>query len=213
MAIGAGALLVVVAAGVLLGGGAFGPRASPSPSPTTVAAASNSPGVSPTQDVFPNAAETALLRALPPDLRQTCSRGPYDEVQAEQGNFATPGASLTCSPGIASGANEVVARTFTQRTGSTVNGDFNTESAISYIMGSRGLRPGDCATHTRVGGRWMLNAVDVGAIACFVDSTTGDAVLYWSYRDAFVLIRATNQRGDSTALYAYFQSIARFISP
>ena len=47
-----------------------------------------------------------------------------------------------------------------------------------------------------------------GAMACFVDAVTGDAILYWSYAEDNLLIRAVNQKGDSKALYDYFSRVA-----
>ncbi len=213
LALGAGALLVIVAAGVLLGVGAFGPGATSSPSPTGAAVASNSPGTSPTEDVFPNQAEAALLGALPDDVAATCVRGLYHIVEWERGLGVTPIASLSCPQDISSGANDLIVRQFTfTGLGAGSNG-FTTESAISYIVQGRQIRPGDCATSTRAGGRWELSGEDMGAIVCFAEAQTGDAVVYWSYTDHAILVKATNQRGDSAALYAFFLQVARFISP
>ena len=58
-----------------------------------------------------------------------------------------------------------------------------------------------------------LGDVDAGGMACYVDSTTGDAILYWSYKNDAILVKATNQKGDSKALYSFFQQVARFIAP
>ena len=66
---------------------------------------------------------------------------------------------------------------------------------------------------TRVNGRWERSGVDAGAIVCFIDAPTGDAVIYWSYEDDAILVRAVNQRGDTAALYDYFLETARFIAP
>jgi hypothetical protein len=77
----------------------------------------------------------------------------------------------------------------------------------------RATTPGDCATSARASDRWELNGVDQGAMVCYVDPTTGDALLYWSYQDQQILVRATNKRGDSAALYEYFTQVARFIAP
>jgi serine/threonine protein kinase len=205
------AAIILVAGGIWLVAGGAGPGASSSPSPTNIAGTSPTPGASPTLDAFPNGAEAALLAALPAGLGDTCERGPYNHVEADQGG-ATPLSSLTCLLPITSGANEVVVRRF-KAVGLVGSIAFTTDAAISAIERGRQLKVGDCATSTRAGGRWQVNGVDAGGMACFIDGQTGDAILYWSYKDDNILVKATNQRGDSAALYAYFQQVARFISP
>jgi serine/threonine-protein kinase len=214
--------LIIVGSLVLIGllGIGFGlastggkpPIASPS---ADLAASSPSASVepSPTEDVFPNSDEASLIGGLPENLKKDCVRGPYDAVQAEQRKPGTPLASVTCSPGIASGASAVVIRTFHETHGASLSGDFNTESVVSNIEASRGIRPGSCATAATAADRWMLNSVDAGAMVCYIDSTTGDAILYWSYKDSALLIKATNQKGDFKALYGFFNDVARFIQP
>ena len=50
-------------------------------------------------------------------------------------------------------------------------------------------------------------------MACFIDAGSGDAILYWSYAQDNVLIRAVNQKGDSKAVYQYFERLAQAITP
>jgi hypothetical protein len=207
---GVAAAVVLAAGWYLLGAGASGPGATPSPSPTELAGASPTPNLSPTLDVFPNDAEAALLAALPDALKNACERGPYNQVEGDAGS-GTPIASLNCVLAIESGANEVVVRRF--KNPGLTGGGFTIEGVISEIETGRQLKVGDCATSARAGGRWQLSGVDAGGMACFIDGQTGDAILYWSYKDDAILVKATNQKGDSAALYAYFQSVARFISP
>jgi hypothetical protein len=114
---------------------------------------------------------------------------------------------------IASGANEVTVRVFHNPGTNLTSGGFTTDSAISVLESGRQLKLGDCASSTRAGGRWQLLGVDAGGMACFTDGQTGDAILYWSYRNDAILVKAVNQKGDSAALYAFFQSVARFITP
>jgi serine/threonine-protein kinase len=208
------AAVLLIAGGIWLVAGGSAPGASPSPSPTQLAGTSPTPLPSPTEDVYPNAAESELLAALHASLGDACERGPYNLVEGDYtywGPSGTPIASLKCVLAIDSGANEVVVRRF-KNTGLGPGG-FTTDSAISAIVASRQLRPGKCATSTRAGDRWELSGVDAGAVACFIDGQTGDAGLYWSYKDYAILVKATNQKGDSAALYGFFQSVARFISP
>jgi serine/threonine-protein kinase len=206
--------IVGVVGFVLASGGSATPTAA-SP-PASLAAGSPSVGVEPSlsEDVFPNAAEAALLAALNGKLGDECVRGRYDPVMGES-SFErpreTPIASLDCKPGIVSGASEVVVRWFVSVANNRA--PFTTEDAVSAVATLQRAPAGDCATSKRASGRWQLAGDDAGTIVCYVDSTTGDAILYWSYKDHQLLVKATNQKGDSAALYAFFQNVARFITP
>ncbi len=113
---------------------------------------------------------------------------------------AHPLASLACSPLASAGVNIVEIRKYPFLGTTAGNTGFTTEAAISDIAGERhGTTGGDCATRTRVNGRWELGDEDAGAIVCYLDPVTGDAVLWWSYKDASVLVRAANQRGEREA--------------
>ena len=48
---------------------------------------------------------------------------------------------------------------------------------------------------------------------CFVEAASGDAIVYWTYSEEAILVRAVNEHGEPEALYAYFADIARFIAP
>jgi serine/threonine-protein kinase len=197
-------------------GGSSSPSASPGASLAALSP-SSSVEASPTEDVYPNVAEAALLARLPDAVKTACVRGPYEVVDGDNPiGGGRPIASVTCTPAITSGANEVVIRAFTRSTGTggaIGNSGFTPDSGISAIEGRLNLKAGECSTSRRAGDRWELNGVDAGGMACFVDSTTGDAILYWSYKDDALLVKATNQKGDSKALYGFFQAVARFINP
>ena len=75
------------------------------------------------------------------------------------------------------------------------------------------MPPGDCAISKRANGRWQRAGTDVGAILCYTDSATGDAILWWTYDADAIVVKAINQRGDSAALYDCFEQTARFIQP
>ena len=61
-------------------------------------------------------------------------------------------------------------------------------------------------------GRWQVGGADAGAIVCYVEPTSGDAHLWWSYKDASILVEAVNQHGDAKDLRGYFETVARFIA-
>jgi serine/threonine-protein kinase len=212
LAIGATTVLLIAIAGVLLGVGAFGPGATPSPSPSEVAVASSTPNASATLGAFPSDAEAALLHALPADLSEVCQRGSYKAMDAGFGQ-GHPLASLSCKLPAGTGANEIDIWRFRFLGTLAGNSGFTTESFISIIAGPKNIPGGDCRVSPRANGRWELSGEDAGAIICYHDAATGDAILYWTYKDYAILVEATNSRGDSAALYAYFRQVAPFISP
>ena len=211
-----GALVAVAAlAGVgfaLTTGGSPGASASPgadaaSPTASTLPSAA----ASSTEDVFPDAAEAALLEKLPKSLAAACERGSYDLVRTDfgvNGHGKVPAASVSCRPTGDPGVNIVLVRAFEYG-----GADFNVDTAVSGLAAAARVPGGDCASSRRANGRWKLGGEDAGAIVCWVDSSTGDAILAWSYPGSKILVKATNQRGDSAALYAWFEQNARFIAP
>ena len=226
--LGIGLLAVVAVA--IMANGAGRPAASSSPS---LAAATSSPTAIPeptaTEGVFPSRAEAALLAQLPEDLAGSCGRGAYDPVDADPprrvggvigqgGSARTPLASVLCTPDFSSGANSVLVRQFPVSEGGASGAaggalEFNTESVISARAIGRKAPAGDCASSAFAIGSWSVGGTDRGALFCFTDASTGDAVLLWSYQDAQVLVMAKNSFGDPVALYRYFTDVARFIAP
>ena len=226
-------MVVVLGALIVAGSGALG-SASPTGSGAAGGSASGAgdpsiggnaiPTVAPTQEAYPGAVETALLKLLPSALAASCERGSYAAVQGDLPNAGTGGAlgaattrvpvaSLTCPQAAASGANLVQIRDFGEATNLGKTG-VTAEGVVSAVASKQGTTGGECSQDvTRVNGRWALAGVDAGAIVCFTDPATGDAVLYWSYEDDAIVVRAVNQRGDTAALYDYFLQIARFIAP
>jgi hypothetical protein len=75
------------------------------------------------------------------------------------------------------------------------------------------IPPGDCRASPNAEGRWAVAGEDRGSIVCYIDGPTGDALLDWTYDRDALLVRARNPRGDSAALYAFFDRYARFIEP
>ena len=208
-----GLVAVAAIAFASLGGG--GGVASASPSLGALASASPVASIgasSPTDDVFPNADEAALLETLPGELRSTCERGPYNVVEAGVRGFGqaaiAPSSSVTCTYPVGAARPTVIVRRFGRATQGVT-----TDDVVSFIIGSRNIRPGDCASQPNAAGRWQLAEQDAGAIVCYTDTGTGDAVIYWSYQGEGILVKAIDQRGESAELYAIFQNLARFIAP
>jgi serine/threonine-protein kinase len=209
------ALGIVAAIGFALASGGGSAALSTSP-PASLAVASPSAGAdsSPTEDVFPNSEEAALLDPLPDVLEATCQRGRYNPLESNNGR-RTPIASLECTPGVTEGASSVLIRSF----GSDAAKSGYPGAVISLIGGGGVYQSGppvpagDCAVSKRANGRWQRAAADVGAIVCFTEAATGDAILWWTYDADAIVVKATSQRGDSDALYDYFLKTARFIAP
>ena len=217
--LGIGAFAIIAVIAVLFTGARTGPpSASTSPSSdasSPPAAAATSAAPTPTTDVFPNAAEAALLALLPAALSADCERGSYAVVDAGESSRASPNASLRCPLFVSTGTNEVTVRRFPPPSSGSgaSSGGGSTDDLVVGLAARQRIIDGDCATSSRGLTRWTVAGNDRGAIACWTDGATGDAILYWSHVDDQILVRAVNQRGDPTALYDYFLKNARFIAP
>jgi len=195
------ALLGVLGFGLTSGGG-VSPSASTSPSGSLADASPTSiVEASPTEDVFPNQAETELLDPLSPDLAATCLRGSYERIRPA---YPPPDSSVTCAPPIDSGANSIGLRRFL---------GYAPSEFVSYLAGARRIQAEDCSTSRQAYGKWEVAGTVEGFIVCYTDLATGDAYLYWTYDRSAILAKAVNQRGDSSALYGFFEKYARFIAP
>ena len=218
------AVVIAIAVFALASGGSAGTSPSAQPS-MAVVFPSQSLAPSPTENIFPNEAEAALLTTLPDDLAASCVRGPYEvlyggSLQIGGVGGQIPVASLACQPPARAGATSAVIRRFSSagRSG-FVSGVISYVAAGSPRAGAdaaaagRRVPPGDCARSSRANGRWELSGSDIGALICYTERSSGDAFLWWSYDDDYILVKATNQRGDSAALYDWFEQNARFIAP
>ena len=210
-------LLVVLAGGAWIASGGASqtaPTTQPSAAEGSTSATSAVPGASATEGPFPSGPEAELLGALPADLAESCARGPYRPVGSDIiVGSGHPLASLLCTPSSSTEASSVQVWRFPFLGTTAGNSGFTTESAISGLAGRFGTRAGDCKTSGRVNGRWIVGGEDAGAIVCYIDPKTGDANLWWSYKDASVLVQAINQRGEREALYGFFEKYAKFITP
>jgi tRNA A-37 threonylcarbamoyl transferase component Bud32 len=238
VAVGLAAVLLVAVAAIVLGAWGAGRWAAPSPSATpaspagSASAASASPAFAssagPTipafgepTEAFPSAAEQALLRAvsaIPGGFSKTCVRGSYKVVgMRDYIRMATPVASLECSPDVTTtGGSEIAVKKFLPE---TVKIHFVQDFIADLALAPGAQRPitvipaGDCADGSPAIGSWNIAGEVRGSIACYIDKATGDALLYWSFDEEAVLVRARNRRGDAAALYSFFDEYARFITP
>jgi hypothetical protein len=142
-------------------------------------------------------------------LTATCVRGPYVTVPPA----LVPRASLECSPDIATGASQVIVRQFPISRGGGKSANSYTVKSVFAAYPFVDLPLGDCAKESPAIGSWSLAGNVRGTLACYTDDATGDALLYWTYDKDEILVRARNARGDSEALYDFFERNARFIAP
>ena len=155
----------------------------------------------------------ALLAALPADLASACGRGPYDVIQFSQfSGLPAPTASLGCELSSTGGSTTITVRRFPLPQRQLEPGT-NLLNLLRYLADSRHIRSGDCKDASPAFGRWAVAGSDTGAVLCYVDGPTGDAIMYWTYDEPNVLVKAVNRRGDMTALYGLFEKYAKFIAP
>jgi len=217
--VGALVAVVLVAIGGFVVASGGGPGPTPTAGPFAVGPSATLAKAPPTADAFPNQAEATMLKGVPPALAATCGRGSYAPVAgsgglsgAPIGGFRTPIAALDCRPAVATGANDVSILRFLNA-GLGAAGEFTIGGAISILADIHGLPVGDCSMTKRANGRFDLAGDDAGAILCYIDPSTGDAVLTWGYDDRWVIVTATNARGESEAVYGFFTDVSEFIVP
>ena len=200
------ATVIAVGSGALTGG-APGGTPGASAGPTAAAATTASP-----DDAFPNAAERALLaemEGVSGDFVDTCRRSP--ESPFLYGGVVA--AAVSCFPDIETGASEIAVRRFRPET--IGRRDLSTwiKVEVAHQGGSNALPEGDCGTSPDAVGTWSVAGAERGVIACYIQATTGDAMLYWADDFRGLLMSARNPRGESKALYEFFEKTARFIAP
>jgi serine/threonine-protein kinase len=205
-------LVALAAAAIAVGSGALtagAPGGTPGDSggPTGGAAATASP-----DSTFPNAAERALLgdlAGIEGVSADTCVRDP-------ESPYAFAGvmrAGVSCSLEIARGASELVVRKFDPES----LDPHSLSTWVRVYIGNQGdpdaLPQGDCATAERAIDTWEVAGDERGAVACGIEEESGDAVIVWADDFNALLMSARNSRGNSRALYDFFERNARFIAP
>ena len=191
-----------------------GASASLSPSIGTAASPSQSPsktlqGPVASEGPFPSEPEASLLAAMPADLAATCLQGKLRVDQRRP------------EPSSSGGQPDMLATTLKRRE----RGERSAVPARAHRCRNRlrewrhlGSRPEvrnqGWRLHDRQSGE---RAVAGRRCRCrshrlYVEPTSGDAHLWWSYKDASILVEAVNQHGDAKDLRGYFETVARFIA-
>jgi hypothetical protein len=145
-----------------------------------------------------------------------CTRGPYTSLGSFSfEEFPSPIASVDCSIGVLSGASSILVREFGPvGTGEGFQTALSIEEFVRYLADRIGHAPaGDCAMTSPAFGHWTSGDDAGGAIACYTDSASGDAVMYWTYEGARVLVKVTNERGETGALRDFVERAQRFFRP
>jgi class 3 adenylate cyclase len=250
--LGLAALFAVAAVGVaLLGGGRAaiptpGPSVAASPagasaspgtsaggSPAAVASPSSGPTASASPGPFPNAVETAILAALPPDLGRTCIRGgtPNDASLAGfSGSIllhdpafgpdklvpVTPTGSLggvTCHP--ATGATRLYvmkptsAMLYKPPTIGTSTETTAGDEYLGFLAGLHKLAFGSCATDARAFELWSSPS-GLGQLAC-MNPYDGRPWVYFTFGKGDYLGFATRDDSNYSALYAWWVQLKTFL--
>ena len=199
--------LVTVVALVAVGFGGLAGR--PATTPDGAAAAT---GSSDADAPYPNAAEGALLfdlAAVPDVAPDTCGRDP----ESPFGFVGVMTAGVSCTPDIDSGASELIVRRFDPETIARSGLSTWIRVEVGHQGRDDALPEGDCAEGPPAIGTWRLAGEERGVLACGIDEETGDALIVWADDFSSLVMSARNPRGDSEALYRFFERNARFIAP
>jgi class 3 adenylate cyclase len=229
------AVVVVIAVALVGGGHAVTPTTAPSaaalaiPSPSAIGSASAGPTAPASLGPFPNAAEAAILAALPSTLAQPCVRGgtPNDASLAGFSGFilnhlpiagpdylfsVTPSGSrggVTCHP--ATGATrlyvmEPLSVGFARGTNQQLSlGD----EYLGYLAGYHKLAFGSCATDARAYELWSSPSGS-GQLAC-MNPFDGRPWIYFSFGKGRYLAFATRDDSNYAALYAWWEQLRTFL--
>ena len=204
------AILVVATLGgfaLLAGGSAVPPPTGGSGSGSAGASVvAASPSSSSTSAPFPSLDEASLVLALPDDLPADCVRGAEELLTTRQGPSLKPRAHVTCAL-TGGSAPDVIDGYLLPPT------DFGFWDVLEAIAQREGAAEGNCATSPEARGSWQIDDRGAGAIVCYRDPGTGDAVIAWGNFDARALFLAVDTAGDSAALYDWFAANAADIVP
>jgi serine/threonine protein kinase len=220
---GVAALAIVLLAGGALAALTRQGETVPSPSsdsnPDSGGAPVSTTSIGPGSTAFPSAGEAELIAALDRAAMDTggCDRGPYgilgSTLTGEQ--WPAPIASVDCALDVESGSSSILVRKFAPiGSGAGVGNSLSLENFVNYLADRIANAPsGDCTATSPAVGSWASGGEHAGAIVCYTDPASGDAVVYWTYQDDRVLIKATNQRGNTEALRRFAESAMRFFKP
>ena len=216
------AIVVLIVASALIGGvlirgtsGAPGPDSSASASPTLGSVPASAESSAAGDEEFPTTAETALLQLLPTDDHERCLRADLDDrpvafVIAVAGEAPYRGlvsvrAGIECSLGGITAPDRLWLWDV-----NNVDHD-NADSALAAHGGFAGATPGICREERPSFETWSFGGTS-GRLVCY-ESTTGDAVLLWTFDDTRIFGRALRDDQDMDALLDWWEDVGRFAAP
>jgi class 3 adenylate cyclase len=224
VAAAAASVTFVVLVSALIGGALVRESAGdsrPTASPLTMSSAGEpSPSAAAGDEAFPTAAETQLLARVAEGDRDQCQRAdpaaaPVLEVSRDPGQpvrvtRATFEAGIDCSLGGISAPDHLLLwdlRPFRL--------SFNRPDPANVAIAAHGglvdATPGRCREHRPTIETWSFGEHS-GTLVCY-ESSTGDAVVLWSYEGSRLFARAIRDDRDIAALLDWWEEVGRFAGP
>jgi class 3 adenylate cyclase len=228
------AIVVVIAVAFVGGGHAVTPTAAPSaaalaiPSPSAIGSASAGPTTPASLGPFPNAAEAAILAALPSTLAQTCVRGGTiadarlagftGTVSSRTGNSltllisVTPTGSrggITCHPATGAARLYVIEPTSPASNSLTILTPAFGDEYLGFLTAYHHLAFGACATDRQAYELWS-GPSGSGQLAC-MNPYDGRPWIYFSFDRGLYFGFATREDSNYAALYQWWEQLKTFL--
>ena len=205
------AIALVVLVSALVGGalireslGGFGTASPFAGSAAGRGSAATAPSAT-AEAAFPTAEETKLLRLIPDADRERCQRA--NLANRPVSNFSprtvpSVEAGIECDLGGFAAPNKVWFWNLHQ-------GSFrNADSALHAQAGVAGATPGNCRQSRPSIENWTFGGAS-GQLLCY-ETSTGDAVLVWTYEGSQLYGKAVRSDGDMAALLNWWEKVGRF---
>jgi serine/threonine-protein kinase len=155
---------------------------------------------------FPTIDELRLIAAIPTDADPDCVPGDGRLLPTLVGLEVKPRGHVSCR--LLGGAGPDVIEGFDLTTGTDVRG----WDVVDRLARDLEATAGPCGLTGAASEVWQADGDDRGAVVCYADAETGDAVITWS-QDDFVLYRAVASDGDRAGLLRWWQENAPNMAP
>ena len=189
---------------------------------TSQSATPGTPGFSASVPAFPSEAEGALLRIVDEEVRDRCARaekGPIYLTTAGQSAAEPPYplavtyvAGIECALGGISAPDRLQIWQLPQGGATDPRApdstSVNPDAIVSQKAGTNHAAPGACSQETPTVEEWTFGGGS-GQLVCY-ETTTGDAILWWTYEGTDIIATAVRDDRDMAALLAWWTAEARF---